>query len=129
MIKKGNDISGIISQKLCNSCGACESICPPDVISFKETIGGNFFPKIDYDNCTKCGLCLEYCPGVHFGENLFQNMPTDPFEGIAIKTWVGKANNKEIYNNSQSGGIVSALLIDSIEKGDIGGAVVVVMRP
>jgi len=126
MINESN-VSAIVSQRLCNTCGVCISICPSNAIDFEETIGGYFFPQIDTDNCTSCGLCLKYCPGIHFGKDLLQNMPTDPFEGTALKTWIGTASNEEIYNNSQSGGIVTALLIDSIAKGDIGGAVVVTM--
>jgi len=122
-----NNVSAIVSQKLCNSCGVCVSICPSNAIDFEETIGGYFFPQIDTDKCTSCGLCLKHCPGIHFGKDLLQNMPTDPFEGTALKTWIGTASNEEIYNNSQSGGIVTALLIDSLAKGDIGGAVVVTM--
>ena len=126
MINESN-VSAIVSQKLCNTCGACVSICPSSAIGFEETIGGYFHPQIDIDNCTSCGLCLKYCPGVHFGKDLLQNVPADPFEGTVLKTWIGAANDEEIYNNSQSGGIVTALLIDSIAKGDIAGAVVVVM--
>ena len=54
-------------------------------------------------------------------------MPDDPFAGNAIKAFVGKATDKQIFENSQSGGIVSALLVHALETGKITGAVTVSM--
>jgi coenzyme F420 hydrogenase subunit beta len=52
----------------------------------------------------------------------------DPFTGIAIKTFLGRSAGETIYTNSQSGGIVSALLISLMQRGEIKGAVVVSME-
>lgn len=54
-------------------------------------------------------------------------MPEDPFGGRALQCWVGKAQDHEIHSNGQSGGIATALLIDSLDVGLIRGAVVVTM--
>jgi coenzyme F420 hydrogenase subunit beta len=69
------------------------------------------------------------CPGRHFGETLMANLPEDPFAGCALETFVGKAADKQLFDNSQSGGIVSALLVHALETGRITGAVTVTMQP
>lgn len=124
---EGRNIS--IVAKLCNTCGACFGVCPADAIHYQETIGGYYLPAVDEKACTQCGLCFEVCPGVHFGDTLMANLPEDPFAGRAIETFVGKAADKQLFDNSQSGGIVSALLVHALETGRIKGAVTVTMQP
>lgn len=122
------NISTIASAKLCTTCGACFGLCSADAIHYEETVGGYYLPVVNEDACTHCGLCYEACPGVHFGETLISSMPKDPFAGHSIASYVGKATNKQLFNNSQSGGIVSALLVHALEKGRINGAVTVTMQ-
>jgi len=56
-------------------------------------------------------------------------MPDDPFAGFSLGSFVGKATDRKLFDNSQSGGIVSALLVNALESGQIKGAVTVVMEP
>ena len=58
---------------------------------------------------------------------LVSRLPCDPFSGTALQTYVGKATDGDLYANSQSGGIVSALLSHALQAGKIGGAVTTVM--
>lgn len=122
------NISKVASAKLCNTCGACFGLCPAEAIYFEETRGGYSLPVVDEDACTRCGCCLEVCPGVHFGDTLVSNMPEDPFAGPILESFVGKAADKRIFHNSQSGGIVSALLVHALKTGRIKGAVSVTMQ-
>jgi coenzyme F420 hydrogenase subunit beta len=123
------NISKVVSQKLCNSCGACFSVCPTGAIQYHETVGGYYFPAIDKEVCIDCGLCLSVCAGIYFSEELLNSMPEDPFAGQVLNAFVGKATDKKIYSNSQSGGIVSALLVHALEVGRIKGAVSISMEP
>ena len=41
----------------CISCKICEKNCPSDAIHVVDNIA-----KIDYDKCTKCGICFSKCP-------------------------------------------------------------------
>lgn len=41
----------------CIACGACESVCPVNVIS-----AGDPIYVIDMDGCIECGACDEICP-------------------------------------------------------------------
>lgn len=110
---------------MCTTCGACFGICPVGAINYEETVGGFYFPVVDSITCFHCGLCYEICPGIHFGKTLIATMPEDPFVGTALKSFVGRASDKQIFENSQSGGIVSGLLLNAIETGRVKGAVTV----
>ncbi|MFW6011332.1 MAG: Coenzyme F420 hydrogenase/dehydrogenase, beta subunit C-terminal domain [Desulfosalsimonas sp.] len=123
------NISPVASARLCNTCGACFGVCPTEAIHYQETLGGYYLPEVDEGTCIECGLCLEVCPGVHFGETLKSSLPKNPFAGCALKTCVGKATDKKLFENSQSGGIVSALLVHALKTGRISGAVTVTMQP
>ncbi len=126
--QKKLDITQVVEEHLCHSCGACFASCGHDSISFTETVGGYYFPKIDYDTCTNCGLCFDVCSGDHFGKTLSADMPEDPFVGNILSCEVGKATNESVFNNSQSGGITTALLADLLDSGEIEVALVAITR-
>jgi len=126
MAEKQN-ITQVVKQNLCNSCGACFVVCKAGAIEYKETVGGYYFPNVDNEACTNCGLCLSVCPGVNFGQGLMESMPADPFAGVSLNAFVGKATDKKIYENSQSGGIVSALLVQALNSGFANSVVTVGM--
>ncbi len=121
------NVNQIVRENLCTSCGACSAVCPSYAIYFKETTGGHYFPFITTNLCKNCGLCLSVCSGKHFSDDLWNRMPMDPFSGICLESYVGKAKNQKIYYSSQSGGIVSALTIEMIDNGLADAAVSVVM--
>lgn len=121
------NIIHVVKQKLCHTCGACFTVCKTGAIEYKETVGGYYFPVVDKEKCIDCGLCFSACPGIGFSEGLKQRMPDDPFSGQALRSFVGKATDKEIYNNSQSGGIVSSLLVYALESHFADAAVTVAM--
>jgi len=128
-MNRKQNISQVVSQKLCNTCGACFAVCTSGAIRYRETVDGYYFPVVDKEACIDCGLCYSVCPGIHFSEGLLQDMFDDPFAGKALEAYVGKATDKEIFDNSQSGGIVSALLAHALETGRIKGAATVYMQP
>lgn len=124
-----SNISNIARARLCNTCGGCFGVCPAEAIDYQETVGGYYLPVVDEQACNHCGLCQEVCPGIHFRERLVAQMPGDPFAGVVQEAYVGKATDQNFFDNSQSGGIVSALLAHSLETGRIKGAVTVAMQP
>lgn len=125
-IKK--DISCVTSDYLCLSCGACSVTCKHGSIFYHETVGGFLFPQIDQKSCIHCGLCYDVCPGVHFNNSLINQMPADPFTGDILSCEVGTATEKAIFQNSQSGGIATALMTHLFEKEQIRGAIVATMQ-
>jgi Fe-S-cluster-containing hydrogenase component 2 len=43
-------------------CNPCETSCPFDAIHVGEDI--NTPPKVDFEQCTGCGICVYSCPGL-----------------------------------------------------------------
>ncbi len=128
MAEKRKDITNIVNQYLCHSCGSCFASCGHDSISYKNTVGGYLFPEINYDTCTNCGLCYDICPGDHFTDYLKNQTEDDPFIGKIISSYIGKSTDEVIYKNSQSGGVVTALLKNLLESGQISAAIVTSMN-
>ena len=124
---KSRNIASVAADLLCNTCGACYGECPAAAIRYQETTGGYYLPVVDEAACTGCGLCRKVCPGIHFGKTLAARLPVDPFAGTVLQAFVGKAFDKALYDNSQSGGLVSALLAYALETGIIRAAVTVAM--
>lgn len=46
-----------IREAICDFCGACVSVCPPDAIELREAE-----IRIEEDLCTDCKLCVYVCP-------------------------------------------------------------------
>jgi coenzyme F420 hydrogenase subunit beta len=92
-------------------------------------VGGYILPVVDLAVCTDCGVCRKVCPGEGLAPGVTDRLPADCFAGVALECYVGKVTDERLYANAQSGGIVSALLVDALKRKEIGGAVTVVMRP
>jgi coenzyme F420 hydrogenase subunit beta len=121
------NIKHVVETKLCTSCGACSVACKFDAIFFRETVAGYFFPYIIESTCNNCGSCLSVCTGIHFSNNLRTKASEEPFTGPVIDSFVGKATNKFVYENSQSGGIVTAIAINALESNMADAMITVVM--
>jgi coenzyme F420 hydrogenase subunit beta len=127
-MSKRRDITEVVNNMLCHSCGSCFAACGHDCITYNTTSAGYLFPKIDYDACTNCGLCFDVCPGDHFTDRLQEKTIEDPFVGTILSSYVGKATNERIYKNSQSGGVVTAILKYLLESKQISAAIVTSMN-
>lgn len=101
----------------CNGCNACGDICATKSISFKTDIEGFWYPEIDLETCTDCGLCDYTCPELH-AEELKKNDYEKPITYAAIH------KNLEVRFDSTSGGIFSALAEKMYRDGGyVGGAI------
>jgi coenzyme F420 hydrogenase subunit beta len=127
-MKRYDNIVEIAEARLCNSCGACQFVCSTHAIEYNETVGGYLLPVVNKARCIGCGMCKSVCPGKGLRPNIIELLPHDPFVGNAISAYVGKAQDAEIYNNSQSGGIVTALLCNALQTNFMQGSIVVVMK-
>lgn len=107
----------IINKEDCNGCCACVDGCPTNAISLKTDIEGFWYPEVNNDECTKCGLCIYVCPELHF-EELKKNDYETPFTYAAIH------NNLEVRFDSTSGGLYSAFAEKMYKDGGfVGGAI------
>ncbi|MCH5315115.1 MAG: RnfABCDGE type electron transport complex subunit B [Eubacterium sp.] len=55
-LAKGKDVRNACTAG-CISCKICEKNCPSGALVVTDNIA-----EIDYDKCTKCGICVEKCP-------------------------------------------------------------------
>ena len=107
----------IQNKKDCCGCNACGDICAHNAILFKTDIEGFWYPEIDKDKCTDCGLCEKVCPII----NIKALKKNDLEQSIC---YAAEHKNLEVVFDSTSGGAFSALA-DSMykENGYVGGAV------
>ena len=90
------------------------------------------YPVFHRSLCTDCDLCHIACPGEEFDWNglqidTFGQVPADKELGYFREVFSGYTNWENIRQNGASGGIVSAILIALLERGEIDGAVVTKM--
>ena len=101
----------------CSGCNACGDICGHNAIVFNTDIEGFWYPEVDMEKCTDCGLCDKVCPNINV-KDLKKN---DLDQSIC---YAAEHKNIEIVFDSTSGGAFSALAdIMYKEKGYVGGAI------
>ena len=123
------NVSYIVKNGLCTSCGICVGICHKKCISMNYGEYNNY-PSINNNKCLNCGLCLKVCPGKgatlrQSGADLFPSSNINPLCGRYLKSYVGYSTDAGIRYHSASGGVVSQFLIYLLQNKFIDGAVVV----
>lgn len=126
------NVSEIVKDGLCTSCGICQGACPHSCITFHYGKERNT-PYVDEAKCTHCGLCNEICPGkgiklVEKGRNLFEKEDGAGYNkscGYYLNSYTGYSNDEDIRYHSASGGMVTSFLIYLLEQKIIDGALVV----
>lgn len=104
------NIRQITDNLLCSGCGTCNTICGHNAISMKRThTMGLLHADIDTTKCTDCGLCLKMCPSVQVLENK-EKVAREQIIGDIKACYVGRALDKVIFANAQSGGMVTTVL-------------------
>ena len=96
----------------CYGCGTCKLVCPQKCITMEENKRGFLMPSIDEKKCIKCGLCLKNCPYEH---SVLNNEVSN--------VYAAKTKNKNILNNSTSGGIFTEIALAFLNTGAVAGAV------
>lgn len=104
-----NNIEKVRKLNLCISCGICQGVCPRDCIELNK----RGIPVIDR-NCTNCGTCLKYCPGLAANIEAIENLNTY-MRGKIEKTYVGRTKNNRILRNAVSGGIVTDMILQLLK--------------
>lgn len=123
---KAVTISDVSESYMCCNCGACQSVCPVEAISFQTNILGRVWADIDKDKCISCGLCRKVCPTVNAGKFVadFYN----PYVGEIRSVYVGRCSDEKIFENSQSGGACTAVLKYLFTHKLIDAAIVTIMK-
>lgn len=110
----------VIFRDLCCGCGACEAVCPEDVVEVRE------FPSLT-GKCTNCGYCLMQCPRSYFSSGEAEvKLFGEAAEGLGhIVAKIGvKTKDPRLKDKVQDGGFVTTALKYALEKGVIDGAIV-----
>ncbi|MDR0427212.1 MAG: 4Fe-4S dicluster domain-containing protein [Dysgonamonadaceae bacterium] len=101
----------------CCGCNACGDVCSHGAIRFKTDIEGFWYPEVDAEKCTDCGLCEKVCPLISPNKNNVIR-----FEKPLVYAAYHKDNRIRI--DSTSGGVFSALADKMFTmQGYVGGAV------
>jgi coenzyme F420 hydrogenase subunit beta len=104
---------------ICSGCGACVAVCPADAICFGEAGGAMCPGNIGYckeaSDDVPCGACYEACPRT--GELKAESL--GPYLEIVTARAAFEIPRK------QSGGAVTAILVNALEEGLIDAVVTV----
>jgi coenzyme F420 hydrogenase subunit beta len=124
-IAYGDLESKIINSGFCTFCGACEAACPVHAIS----INGY---KVEHSDCSQhiesCPICYEICP--HTDELISETLKfvksPQKREGLGYyrRILLAQAADPELRKLGHGGAIVTTLLTNAIEKGEIDSAIV-----
>jgi coenzyme F420 hydrogenase subunit beta len=116
----------VVDTGLCTRCGTCVGACPADNITIDDPVGACL--PVAAAACTSCGLCLEGCPGasVDFApleKALFGDAVPNRLLGVVRGAYLAHASNALIRRKGSSGGMVTAMLLDLVGRGESKGAV------
>lgn len=100
---------GLPGKKSCTGCMACVDSCNKMALAAEIAGDGHLYPKLDSDNCSKCGSCTKTCPivsGFHY------KSVQDVSQPYAV--W---AHNDNLRLKSASGGAFAAFAEHIISHG------------
>lgn len=124
-----SNVSKIVKDGLCSSCGVCVGACRNNCISFLKN-RNRAIPVVNESACNTCGLCYAVCPGKgasleESAVRLFPKSVPNIFAGRYVKTYAGFSKDEDVRFHSASGGMVTQMLIFLLERKIIDGALVV----
>jgi coenzyme F420 hydrogenase subunit beta len=108
---------------LCSGCGACVAVCPADALRF---VPGNTDAPVNIGYCkaeddsVPCGACYAACPRVDLAS---QGKALGPHQDIVA------ARSTFSIERKQSGGAVTAILVNALDEGLIDAVVTVTRDP
>ncbi len=112
----------VVETNLCTRCGTCVGACPAGVFEFQALDETCLPAAIRPEACIRCGLCTDVCPGkrVLFSEvrDSAGDAPIKSKElGPIRRIRAAHAQDPAIRGCAASGGVVTAILCDLLERG------------
>jgi len=110
----------VIESDRCTQCGTCVAACPADSIGIDSEMERPTLVKM----CTGCSRCWDYCPrsGLRY-ERLIEDVQKAVPENVGA-TYSARAVDDTAADVGQDGGVVTTLLAELIEAGEVDGAIV-----
>lgn len=112
----------VIDADRCIQCGTCVAACPSDSIG----VGDDGKPEL-VKMCTGCSMCWDFCPrgGLRYERQWKITGGDDNVSGAGdpITEFTAKVRD-DWHENTQDGGVVTAVLSTLLEEGEIDGALV-----
>ncbi len=104
-----------LNKENCCGCKACANICPKGAVTFADDEYGFSYPRIDSAKCVGCNLCVKICD--------FQQQ-VGVKRSYPLKSFAAAIKDKDILEQSSSGGVFTALAMTTLEnKGAVFGCV------
>lgn len=90
----------------CSGCGACAVVCPKNCITMTADREGFRYPVIDEARCIRCGACERVCV-----------VNEHPPVSAHTAAFAAQNMDEELRRHSSSGGVFSALAMDTLAQG------------
>lgn len=114
------NISEIVYNGRCVSCGMCSAVCPTQAVTMVfEQEEGLFMPMVDENKCVSCSLCVRSCPS-----NMNSTEATDLI-GKHISLQLAHSTDDGIRYQATSGGVISSLVCYLLESGEVDAVLLV----
>lgn len=94
-------------------CNPCSTSCPFDAITIGEDI--NVPPRVDFEKCTGCGICVYNCPGLAIftvQEHESSNLYKIPYEFVPYPNI-----DEVVYAVNRNGDIIGDAIIKKVQIG------------
>ncbi|MCK4306993.1 Coenzyme F420 hydrogenase/dehydrogenase, beta subunit C-terminal domain [candidate division WOR-3 bacterium] len=132
-IEKNLTIEAVVRSELCLGCGTCVALCPNNAIVLRIRTKKKVYMAEIVGSCEECGLCYRVCPGkgvplLRMGGKLFSTSMQSSV-GRYIACYSGYAVDQNERFHSSSGGFVTAILKELLQKKEIDGAIVTRFNP
>jgi coenzyme F420 hydrogenase subunit beta len=128
----------VVTTGLCTGCAACVIVCPHDVLGYDHASGGyrpyHLEDELGPGDCGHgekgCTSCTRACPRFRAWEVeadtlLFgRERHAEEVSGISKDVVLARASDATVHAMGQDGGLVSAILLWSIEHGYVDAALV-----
>jgi coenzyme F420 hydrogenase subunit beta len=119
-------IETVVDTGLCTRCGTCVGACPAGNLAIDDPLGA-CLPAAG-DACTSCGLCVAGCPGASLDfapleRELFGDAVPNRLLGVVRSAHLAHASDAAVRRKGSSGGVVTAMLLDLVGRGESSGAV------
>ena len=119
MTRRINNVSDVVSWRLCLGCGACASVCPEQALTLVDVEDDGLRPRRAPAKCVDCGSCLSVCPGIAIDAPTAQSDTISDLSlawGNVLEVWEGYAGDEAIRFLGSSGGVATALSLFWCER-------------